>query len=334
MNGRSRRIGIVTLLLVLANSWVAPSFADEPPPAPASPQAAPPEAPDSAVVTRAKERKLEGDRAMDSLRYADALTAYNEAYALHPEPALLYNLGRTLEALDRLPEALEKLELFQSAAPPELLAKVPGLQNRIANIKKRTSQLTIKVNVEGARILVREAVAGKSPLDKPLMLKAGKASVLIEAEGYYPYQANVDLPGGGGYVLDAQLSSKEKVGRLIVRAPKSNVSVSLDGRALGQAPVETLADAGTHNIVARHPDHSDYATSVIVKAGEERLVMVTLGDPPVYKRWWFWTAMGAVVVGGTAATIVGLSERSPDKGDIAPYQLTPSFYAVSPVIEF
>jgi hypothetical protein len=339
MNGHSRRIALVALVFAAANSWTAPSHAIDPS-APATSAAppdappAPPTGPDPAIVTRAKERKLEGDRAMDSLRYADALTAYGEAYTLNPEPALLYNLGRTLEALDRLPEALEKLELFRSSAPPELLAKVPGLKDRIASIQKRISQFTIKVNVEGARILVRDAVVGKSPLEKPLVIKAGKASVLIEADGYFSYKANVELPGGGGYVLDAQMSSKEKVGRLVVKAPKTNVSVSIDGRALGQAPLETFANAGTHKILASHPEHSDYATSVIVKAGEERTVMVTLGDPPIYKRWWFWPSVGAVVVGGTVAIIVASTEKDPDKGDIAPFQLTPSFYVVSPVIRF
>ena len=300
-----------------------PVFGDEPPPAG-----------DPAIVARAKERKIEGDKAMDSLRYADALTAYNESYTLNPEPALLYNLGRTLEALDRLPEALEKLEAFRTSAPSELLAKVPGLKDRITNIQKRISRLTIKVNVEGARIVVRDAVVGKSPLDKPLALKAGKASVLIEVDGYFPYQTNVELPGGGGYVLDAQLSSKDKHGRIVVQAPKTNVSVALDGHALGQAPVETLATAGTHKILARHPEHSDYATTVIVKAGEERTVMVTLGDRPIYKRWWFWSTLGVVVAGGTAGTIVALWEREPGQGEIGPGQLTPSFYVVSPVIHF
>lgn len=335
MNGHSRRVALVALVLAAVNAWVAPSYAVDPPAAaaPAAPTDTP-SAPETAIVTRAKERKLEGDRAMDSLRYADALAAYGDAYTLNPEPALLYNLGRTLEALDRLPEAIEKLELFRSSAPPELLAKVPGLKDRLANIQKRISQLTIKVNVEGARILVRDAVAGKSPLEKPLVLKAGKANVLIEADGYFTYQANVDLPGGGGYVLDAQMSSKEKVGRILVRAPKTNVSVSLDGRSLGQAPLETLAEAGSHTLLARHPKHSDYETTVIVKAGEERTVMITLGDLPVYKRWWFWTTVGVVVAGGTVATLVALAEREPDKGTIAPFQLTPSFYAVSPVIHF
>ena len=325
MNGNARRAIYAIVLAALTSAGVTPVWADEP---------APTTTEDPALVARAKERKLDGDKAMDSLRYADALTAYNEAYTLRPEPALLYNLGRTLEALDRLPEAFEKLEAFRNSAPPELLAKVPGLKDRIANIQKRISQLTIKVNIEGARILVRDLVVGKAPLDKPLALKAGKASVLIEADGYFPYQTSVDLPGGGGYIVDAQLSSKEKVGRIVVQAPKTNVSVALDGRPMGQAPLETLALPGTHKILAKHPDHADYATTVIVKAGEERTVKVTLGDKPIYTRWWFWTAIGVAVTGGTVATIAALTEQSPGRGDIPPYQITPSFYMVSPAIQF
>ncbi len=325
MNGSFSRIARWSLLLALGNTWVLPALADE---TTATPPAEPPN------VTRAKERKLEGDKAMDSLRHADALAAYTEAYSLDPQPALLYNLGRTYEALDQLPEALEKLQAFQSSAPPELLAKVPGLKDRIANLQKRLSQLKIKVNIAGARILVRDKVVGKSPLELVLLLKAGPASVIIEADGYFPYQADVNLPGGGMYVVDAQLSSKEKTGRLIVQAPKTNVSVSLDGRSLGQAPLETITAAGTHKILARHPAHSDYETTVIVKAGEDRTVMVTLGDPPVYKRWWFWTAVGVVVAGGTATTIALVTEQPPTSGDIPPYKLRSSFYVVTPVFQF
>ncbi len=31
---------------------------------------------------------------------------------------------------------------------------------------------------------------------------------------------------------------------------------------------------------------------------------------PVYKRWWFWAALGAVVAGATAVTIVAVQPRS------------------------
>jgi hypothetical protein len=350
MNEKVKRIVRVSALgafisLGSVSAWAADPPAPGPAPdsaptatptaTPTPPADVPPVASEPANVVRAREKKAEGDKAMDSLRYADALVAYNESYSLDPKPALLYNLGRTLEALDQLPEAAERLEAFQKSAPPDLLAKVPNLKERIASIKKRISQLTIKVNVAGARVLVRDAVVGSSPLDKPLVMKAGKANVLVEAEGYFPYQTTIDLPGGGAYIVDAQMSSRQKFGRIIVQAPKENVTVAIDGKTLGLAPVETLVTPGTHQIMAQHAEHSDFATSVIVdKPGTERTVMVELGSPPLYKRPLFWTAIGATVVGATIITIVALTERAPGRGDIPPGQLTPNFFVSSPVFKF
>lgn len=326
-----RRIHVYVGFCLLLSTLSAPASADEPSPAPAA------GAPDPGLAARAKERKAEGDRAMEKLRYADALTAYGEAYALLPEPALLYNMGRTLEALDRLPEALEKLEAFRKQAPPELLAKVPGLSDRIANLTKRVSTLTVKVNVTGARILVRDAVAGMSPLEKPLALKAGKADVLVEADGYFPYRTSIELPGGGSYVIDAQLSSKATLGKLIVEAPRTGVVVSVDGTSAGQAPLETVVTPGTHKILARHPDFMDYETSVVVSAGEQRKVALVLErPPPIHAKWWFWTTIGVVVAGGAVGGAVYAlnTEKDPDKGDIAPGQLSPTFFVTMPAFRF
>jgi hypothetical protein len=341
MNEKVKRIVKISALGAFFGLWSIPALAADPPaPTPPAADSTPPTAPatppasEPSNVIRAQEKKAEGDKAMDSLRYAEALVAYNESYALDPKPALLYNLGRTHEALDQLPQAVEKLEAFQKTAPPELLARVPNLKDRIANIKKRVSQLTINVNVPGARIFVRDVVVGQSPLGKTLALKAGKANILIEAPGYFTYQSAIELPGGGGYTVDAQLASRTRASRIIVLSPKDNVSIAVDGKRLGQAPVETIVDPGAHTIEGKHEEHSDFSTSVIVKAGDERTVMVQLGPKPVYKQWWFWTAIGTAAAAGTAIALVVTSERAPDRGDIPPGQLRPAFFVTSPVFKF
>src|SRR5262245_56384611 len=79
-------------------------------------------APTEQERSRAAELKKKGDDAMVSLRYGDALAAYEEASALVDDPALLYNRGRALQGLGQFPEALEQLEAFQAKAPPELKA--------------------------------------------------------------------------------------------------------------------------------------------------------------------------------------------------------------------
>src|SRR5262249_14067665 len=71
--------------------------------------------------------KQRGDAAMDSLRYDDAIAAYEKAYAISKDPAILYNLGRVHQARGVYPKALEYLERFDREAPPELKSRVPLL---------------------------------------------------------------------------------------------------------------------------------------------------------------------------------------------------------------
>jgi tetratricopeptide (TPR) repeat protein len=69
--------------------------------------------------------KAEGDSLFDKGRFADAYDAYRRAYDKSRSPALLYNQARALEAMGEYPEALDKLDAFQTTAPPELRARVP-----------------------------------------------------------------------------------------------------------------------------------------------------------------------------------------------------------------
>src|SRR5262249_17793809 len=150
------------------------------------------------------------------LRYADALAAYSDTYMVTKDPALLYNMGRALQALSRFPEALEKLTAFDAGASPELKARVPRLPKLISEIQARVSTLTIRTNVEGARVLVRDTVVGKTPLAAPVKLVAGPAEIEIEAEGYYAGKKSVDLPGGSSMTVTLDLSSKATTGILTV----------------------------------------------------------------------------------------------------------------------
>jgi hypothetical protein len=43
---------------------------------------------------------------------------------------------------------------------------------------------------------------------------------------------------------------------------------------------------------------------------------------PLTARWWFWGGIGAVVAGGVVLSVALLTERSADKGTIAPQQLS------------
>ena len=287
------------------------------------------------AATRVADLKKSGDHAMDALRYADAYAAYSDVYALTLDPALLYNMGRALQALNRFPEALDRLEAFQVVAPPQLLARVPQLGELITDLRGRVTTLKVTCSTPGARVLVRSTVMSKLPLSTPLRLSAGKAEVEVEAEGYFPFHRAVDLPGGGEMTVDAKLFSKSTTGLLVVNASAPGSVVYVDEQKAGLAPVELNVPGGGHRIKVKNLDFRDYETTTVVTAGTRKDLDVKLLPPLIVTRWWFW---GSVTLVGVAAGVIAYAattERSPDRGDIAPGQVrAPRMLKGVPLLSF
>ncbi|MBM4363763.1 MAG: PEGA domain-containing protein, partial [Deltaproteobacteria bacterium] len=266
--------------------------------------------------------KAEGDRAMQSLRYADALEAYRGAAKLAPSPALRYNEGRALQALGRYPEALDALRAFALEAPAELRAKVPGLDALLADLQARVGTLELLTAPPGAVVVVRGAVVGRTPLARPIALNSGPAVVEITLAGYAPFRSEVTLRGGGALRLPVELVPLSNRGLLRVESPVSGARVFVDGRAVGTVPTELWLPAGAHEVVLRREGYDEAESRASITAGERRSLRIDLAETtPITARWWFWAGIGVTVAGGAALTAALLTERSPDEGSIPPGKL-------------
>ncbi len=274
---------------------------------------------DEDPAAAAAEIRKRGDAAMDGGRPADALVAYTEAYILTKDPALLYNKGRALMALTEYPQALKELEAFDAAAPPDLKQRVPGLARMIADLRQRVTTISIACDVPGARVRLRDRTLGTCPLPGTVTVNAGKSTLEVTAEGYMPWNKEIDLPPGGVAALEVHLVSKLTTGVLVVRTNPAGGQVAIDGKPLGDAPVEANLSAGTHSLEARREGSKPTKTTAVVTAGERRELDVMLeSEPGLLGRWWFWAGVGAVVAGGVAIVIAVNTEKSPDKGTVAP----------------
>ena len=267
-------------------------------------------------VDRAAELKKQGDDAMESLRYSDALAAYAQAYALTKDPALLYNQGRAQQALGNFPDALSALERFSQQASPELKARVPRLDELIADVRKHVARLAIRCETRGARVLVRERVLGTTPLAGPLDVEAGGATLEVDAEGYEPYKRSVDLAGGTQTVVEVQLVPRKLTAFLRVGSTAASAFVTIDGAPIGNAPVEQVVTPGTHKVAVHRDGYEDTESSVVVLAGEHKdITLEPQKNAPVLAKWWFWTGVGVVVAGGVATAIALTTDKSASKGD-------------------
>ena len=301
------RIGSALAALVFVSTSVAPvSVAFAAPPAKK-------EEPSGAAAL-----KTQADRAMDDLRYGEALDAYRRAYELSGDPALLYNQARASQALGELVAALDLIERFEKDAPAALKARVPDLAGLEADLRSRTSSLTVTSAVPGAELLLRGVVIGKTPFAKPIRTTAGHAALVVRAEGYEPFEKEIDLPGGGELKVDAPLRAKDRRGVVIVRAV-NGARVTFDGQVKGDVPVEVAALEGTHEIRVEADGYDPKTTAVITVAGQRKELDVELVKrPSILAKWWFWTAIGVVVAGGVATYFVVTTERKAEPGSINP----------------
>lgn len=260
--------------------------------------------------------KAEGDELFRAKRYEDALAKYDVAYERTKNPALLYNRARALEYMARYPEALASFERFAKEASPELLAKVPGFDALVAEVRNKTTRLSITCNVQDARIVLGSRVLGKAPLGGPVVVDAGKAMLEVSADGYFPSSRELVLPGGGQATVDVVLASRDRGALLVVKSPVEGARVFADGKAAGGAPAELALGAGSHDIRVAASGHTPAETRIVLRAGEQREVTLAPRREAITSQWWFWTGVGVVVVGAATATLVALgTEKDPAKGD-------------------
>lgn len=303
MRHRSLASVVLASVLTAGVAFGAPPAA--PPPAPAGPT---PEA-------RAAEIKAKADAAMDAHHYDEAIAGYTEAYAVFPDPALLYNRSRAHEARAEYPDAFADLEAFANAASPELRSKVPRLTDLLLDLRQRVATFELACNVAGARVLVAGKEVGTTPL-KPLKLNAGKVTVEILAEDQFPYKKELELKGGGSTALDAVLVAKATNGILAIRSTPSGAYVTVDGTAFGRAPTEGTLPAGTHQLMLHADGFEDTPTQAVVAAGARRELDVALHKKTILASPWFWTVVGVVVVGtAVGITAAFLIEKGASTGD-------------------
>jgi hypothetical protein len=278
---------------------------------------APPQTPQAAAA----ELKARGDDAMARMSFAEALDAYDQAYAKDPQPALLYNRARALQFLDRNPEALAAFVAFEREAPAEVKQKVPRLTELIAAVRIKVATLAFEIAPDGVSVVVGGRDLGVTPLPAMRLNAAKGVAVLLKKDGYHTVERRIDLPGKMTATLRVELQRRDATALLMLRSPTPGARVRIDGRPYGNAPAESYIQPGTHRVVVDADGYEPAVRVVVVQVGERKMIDVPLQPvAPLYKRWWLWTTVGAVVVTGVAvgSAVAASIERNPAKGTIEP----------------
>lgn len=163
------------------------------------------------AITKLKEL---GDTQMHDLHFREALEQYDAAVRLGGGAAIQYNRARALQGLGDYPHALDALEEFVRTAPPELRARVPQLDELVADLRGHVSTLVIASNVDHATVRVGHDVIGTTPINVPVRVSVGHVIIEASARGYRTTTREMTLSSGETHV-DMQLDKEEE------EAPKS-----------------------------------------------------------------------------------------------------------------
>ncbi|GEM_PF-757014 len=197
----------------------------------------------------------------------------------------------------------------------------PGMVNdaeaRRRRRKKKSKPTTLELMsmTGGAEVYVDDKLVGKVPLDAPLQLKPGKHTIKVHKRGFTPYIDTFKLRRGQQKELEADLVPSGGV--VVIKCNIRRAQVLLNGKSIGRTPFDGDVPPGKHKLQVVATGKLEESRVIDVKAGETVKLTINLKDvpPPVVKKddsllgkWWFWTGVGAVVVGGV--TIGALSART------------------------
>jgi hypothetical protein len=173
-----------------------------------------------------------------------------------------------------------------------------------------TGVLVLSSQTEGAEIFVDGKLIGKTPLKEPIVLKPGKYTLKMTKRGYTEYIDVFTIRARKETKLDIDLLPVAGILRITANVQPARVFV--DGKFVGETPLETEITAGARTIKMTKGGYRDLVKKVDVVAGQPLNLDLTLEELPAdqnpfrppppkplkwYERWWVW----AVIAGGATA---------------------------------
>jgi hypothetical protein len=202
-----------------------------------------------------------------------AFELFQRAVGIQKTPRALGQLGLCEQALGLWPKAESDIkEALDAAGDPWIKKNRLTLEESVRAIGTHLGSLEIWGDPADAEVLFNGRPVGALPATGSVRVEIGPVTVTVRAKGYADTIRTIEVNAGD--------SLRENVTLV------ANVSAPIAPPVALVAPAPTATEQ-TPSLVAQ-PGST---------AGEE-------SDRPVYARWWFWTAIGAVAAGGVAAAIL------------------------------
>ncbi len=124
--------------------------------------------------------------------YRGALVEFTRAYTLAPNGVVLFNIGETEYQLRDYAAALGTFQRYLFEAPADDKHR-PIAERNIKELSTRVGQLRVVTVPPGATVSVNDRVVGESPLQKPIMVTAGRLTLRAALPGRPAVERPIDV---------------------------------------------------------------------------------------------------------------------------------------------
>jgi hypothetical protein len=329
------RFRIEPIVLALAIALVAPAaMALDEPPASA----------DTPDITKARQEFLSGAELVKEARWGEALAAFERSGKLRPHAITTYNVGaceRAMGLYTRAQKTFKDAMAQNDAAgktelPASLVVDIDGYLSQIRSILANVMVTLVPANaaltVDGRPLEVTErgasppvlagGVLPPGPGEAPpaslfrVQLDPGVHVFTLSRKGYADAVVNRTFLPGASTELSLHLDRLPATFH-VASYPAGGI-VTVEGADVGATPVDVPRPAGSYKVVVRKPGYVTYETQVVAQSGEEVNLSPNLPQEKVAltQRWWFWSAVGVVVLGAAGGTYLltrgqGTEQRPP-----------------------
>jgi hypothetical protein len=313
----------IALLSAYAHAY--PSDANVPPATSAKVVTRPAEATsgDAAAAETAKAAFREGSQWVELSDWGAAIQAFEKSYAARQHALSLYNIGVCQRYLGRYTLARETLRqaLARHATSGEMAVifveqanvYLQEIETKLVKVRLSVSPMDARVSVDGRALRKLDAsyVAGlEAPgLGQPLeaaevqvVTDPGPVVFLVTKEGQEPIELKRTLAPGSSDSVTVNL--RDQPATLNLTSNVKDSIVRLNGVDVGVGALELHRPPGHYEVSLTREGYNDYRASVLLKPGQNMALDAKLTEykAPITKRWWFWTAAGAALLGVGAAT--------------------------------
>jgi hypothetical protein len=124
--------------------------------------------------------------------YRAALVEFERAYAIAPNPSVLYNVGETHYQLLDYAAALTAFERFLAEAPAGDMRR-SEVESNLDVLRTRVGRVSVTTDPAGADIAIDDEPRGRTPLERPVLVSVGRRKVVASLAGRPAVTRYVDV---------------------------------------------------------------------------------------------------------------------------------------------